>query len=79
MSAHAIDRQSKREVDMRDIVYVLKRGTHEEDKTGFDIRHQTWKYAIRGKAVGGCELRIIVAISDAVIVITAINLSKRRT
>ena len=78
ISTHAIDRQNKRKIDARDILYVLKQGVHEESKTGFDVGHQTWNYAIRGKTQDGHELRVIIAFSDEMIVITVILLSKRK-
>ena len=59
------------------MLYVLKNGCHEKQKTSFDEAFQKWKYAIRGKTLEDCELRVIVTIEDAgVLIITAINLAK---
>lgn len=48
-SKHAIDRESERQINLPDVLYVLKNGYHEKQKTSFDEAFQTWKYAVRGK------------------------------
>lgn len=48
-SRHAIQRQTERNIELEDALYVLKTGYHEKAKTTFDEIFQGWKYAIRGK------------------------------
>jgi hypothetical protein len=63
-SKHAIDRELEREIDLPDVLYVLKTGYHEKQKTSFDDAFQTWKYAVRGKTLDEIDIRIIVAFDE---------------
>ncbi len=63
-SKHAIDRELERKIELPDVLYVLKNGYHEKQKTSFDEVFQTWKYAIRGKTLDEIDIRIIVAFDD---------------
>jgi len=76
VSKHAIKRQSEREVNLRNILYVLTHGFHEEQKSLFDIAFQTWKYAIRGRTIDGIELRVIVGFAEEMLIITVIRVTK---
>lgn len=76
ITEHAISRQKQRSLKLPDIIEVLRNGFHEKDKTLFSTKFQTWNYAIRGKAVDGEEVRVIVAFEKDMIIITAIRLSK---
>lgn len=53
---HAMQRQLERSITQQDVLYVLLNGSHEEKKTSFDWKFQTWKYAIRGKTVDNVGL-----------------------
>lgn len=70
---HAIERQIQRKVSLRDIVFVLMHGFHEEGKDQFDVRRQSWRYAIRGKTPDNMDVRVVVAIENMVVVITVIK------
>ena len=75
---HATKRQNERLISAKDTLYVLKNGVHEEEKSGFDVKRQTWKYAVRGKTLDGIELRVIVAfLPDKMAIITVMALKKR--
>lgn len=63
-SKHAIDRELERTIGLPDVLYVLKNGYHEKQKTSFDEAFQTWKYAIRGKTLDEIDIRIIIAFDD---------------
>jgi hypothetical protein len=63
-SRHAIERGSEREIDIPDVLYVLKNGYHEKQKTSFDEAFQTWKYAVRGKTLDEIDIRIIIAFDN---------------
>lgn len=63
-SKHAIDRELERKIEMPDVLYVLKNGYHEKQKTSFDDAFQTWKYAVRGRTLDGMDIRIIIAFDD---------------
>jgi hypothetical protein len=73
VKAHAIVRQIQRSVSLRDVIFILKHGFHEEEKDQFDIKRQSWRYAIRGKTPDGIDIRVVVAIEKMVIVITVIK------
>jgi hypothetical protein len=57
----------------------LKNGFHERAYTVFEVKKQTWKYAIRGKTPDGIDLRIIVAFMDEMAIITVIKLTKGKS
>ncbi len=77
VTEHAISRQQLRSLKLPDILEVLRNGFHEKDKTIFSNKFQTWNYAIRGKAVDGGDVRVIVAFDKDMIIITAIRLPRR--
>ena len=71
---HAVKRQDERSILVEDILHVLKNGWHEEDKTLFSVKYQSWKYAIRGRTTDRVDLRIIVGFEDKVVVISVIKI-----
>ena len=74
LSIHASERKEERDIDVQDMMYVLKNGFHEEKKTTYDERYNSWKYAIRGTTVDGNDLRIIITfVTDDLLVITVIR------
>jgi hypothetical protein len=76
-SKHAIDREMEREIDLMDVLYVLKTGYHEKQKTTYDDIFHTWKYAIRGKTLDKCDIRIIVTFDDTgMLIITVMHVVK---
>ncbi len=77
-SKHAAERGVERWISFNDAVHVLKNGTHNEKKTSFDPRKQTWKYAIEGKTIDGIDARIIVAFEKGMIIITIIRLMRKK-
>ncbi len=74
---HTLERQTERSISLEDVLYVLKHGFHEEEKSGFDITRQTWKYAIRGKAFDKDELRAIVAFAEKMAIITVMWITRK--
>lgn len=76
-SKHAIERELEREIDIPDVLYVLKNGYHEKQKTSFDETFQTWKYAVRGKTLDEIDIRIIIAFDDTgMMIITVMHVVK---
>jgi hypothetical protein len=76
-SKHAIERELERKIDLPDVLYVLKNGYHEKQKTSFDELFHAWKYAIRGKTVDGIDIRIIIAFdSTGMMIITVMHVTK---
>lgn len=76
-SRHAIDREIERNIDLPDVLYVLKNGYHEKKKTTFDEEFQTWKYALRGKTLDEVDIRIIIAFDeDGIMIITVMRVSR---
>jgi pectin methylesterase-like acyl-CoA thioesterase len=76
-SDHAVKRGVERFISYQDTLYVLANGLHEKEKTTFDLKHQTWKYAIRGKTVDRIDTRVVVAFKEKMVVITVIRLIKK--
>lgn len=74
VSAHALQRQDQRLVNLQHVLYVLKNGNREEQKELFDVKRQMWKYAIRGKTIDGIYLRVIIAFEEEMIIITVMRL-----
>lgn len=74
VSAHALQRQNQRLVNLQHVLYVLKNGNREEKKELFDVKRQMWKYAIRGKTIDGVNLRVIVVFEEEMIIITVVRL-----
>lgn len=72
ISKHAAAQQAKRAIDMQDTLHILKNGTHERSKTL--LRNLVWKYAIRGKTEDLQEVRVIIAFSDEMVIITVIDI-----
>lgn len=76
-SKHTIDRKIERNIDLPDILYVLKNGYHEKQKTSFNEDFRTWKYAVRGKTLDKLEIRIIIAFDeDDMLIITVMHVLK---
>ena len=62
---------------MLDVLFVLKNGYHEKQKTSFDEEFQKWKYAVRGKTLDEVDIRIIVAFYDnGMMIITVMHVIK---
>ena len=72
LTEHAEEELENANLDLRDILQVLKAGNHEKTKTR--LEHSTWKYAIKGKTEERQEVRIIIAFVDEMIIITVIEL-----
>lgn len=76
-SRHARERLVERNIELPDILFVLKNGYHEKQKTSFDESFQTWKYAVRGKTLEGLDIRIIIAFDeDGMLIITVMHVLK---
>ena len=76
-SKHALDREAERRIILSDVVYVLKNGYHEKQKTSFDEVFLTWKYAIRGKTLDNLDIRVIIAFAaDGMLIITVMHVVK---
>ncbi|MBA3956806.1 MAG: DUF4258 domain-containing protein [Parachlamydiaceae bacterium] len=78
-SKHAIERERERErnIDLPDVLYVLRNGYHEKQKTTFDEVFETWKYAVRGKTIDESDIRIIIAFDDTgMMIITVMHVVK---
>jgi hypothetical protein len=72
---HALEEQKNDNLDLLDVLRVLKTGVHEKDKTILTNKH-VWKYAIRGKTEDLREVRVIIAFENEMIIITVIELKK---
>lgn len=78
LSRHAMERLRARSLELHDLVSILRRGFHEESKSVFNIKMQTWNYAIRGKTLDGVDARVVIAFEKDMIIITAIRLTNRK-
>jgi hypothetical protein len=79
ISIHAHQRQEQRSISLREILHVLKNGYHEKAYSIFEVKRQTWKYAIRGRTPDGIDLRVIVAFLEEMAIITVIEITKRKS
>ncbi len=70
-SDHALEELVNDNLDLRDIIHVLLHGRHDESKTIFSTKHQSWNYAISGKTIDGLDVRVIVAFEDIMMIVTA--------
>lgn len=76
-SRHALQRESERNIDLPDVIYVLRNGYHEKRKTSFDEAFQTWKYAIRGNTLDDIDIRVIIAFDDSgMMIITVMQVAQ---
>jgi hypothetical protein len=74
---HARDWKVERNLDLSDVLYVLKNGYHEKQQTSFDENFHVWKYAVRGKTFEGIDIRIIIAFDgDGMLIITVMHVLK---
>lgn len=76
-SKHAIQRQHEREIGILDVLYVLKTGREEKNKTKFDDDFQVWKYAVRGYTVENHDIRVIISFDETgMLIITVMHVIK---
>ena len=74
LSKHASEEQAKDDIDLSDTLHVLRTGVHEREKTSLDNKSQTWKYAIRGKTEDLKNVRVIIAFTSEMMIITIMEL-----
>jgi hypothetical protein len=74
LTKHAAEEQAKDNIDLQDTLQVLKTGYHEHEKTIFDIKFQVWKYAIRGRSEDSKDIRVIIAFSNEMMIVTVMEL-----
>ena len=74
LSRHAADEQAQDGLDLQDTLHVLKNGTHKETKTTFSNKYQAWHYAIEGKTEDRKTVRVVIAFSSEMMIITVIKL-----
>lgn len=74
LSHHARVRMDQRDVDLAEVRFVLRHGWHEKRKDSYEEAYQSWNYAIRGKTVDEKRLRVIVAFTEEMLVITVVDL-----
>lgn len=74
LTKHAEEELKNDDLDLNDALHVLKTGCHDHGKTGFDAKHQTWKYAIEGKTKDLKKVRVIIAFVEEMLIITVMEL-----
>ncbi|HEX4839887.1 MAG TPA: DUF4258 domain-containing protein [Rhabdochlamydiaceae bacterium] len=75
LTRHADEELKKDDLDLKDILYILKTGSHNKLKTQWNNRTQTWRYAIQGKTKEQKrEARIIIAFVDEMLIITVMEI-----
>lgn len=75
LTTHAFDRQNERAISLPETLFVLKNGFEDKRKTIFDIKWNTWKYAIRGKTLrDNLDVRVIVTFDkENMLIITVMH------
>jgi hypothetical protein len=78
VTSHAFIRQSERMISLPESLHILETGYEEKKKTCFDITHNTWKYAIRGKTIRDeLDVRIIIAFDEnGMLIITVMHIER---
>lgn len=74
LTRHAVKELENDDLDLSDVLHVLEMGKHNEGKTGFDTKQQTWKYAIEGLTIDLKKVRAIIAFVDEMLIITVMEL-----
>ncbi len=64
MSRHAEERMLERELNLPEVIYVLRNGYHEVSKDEFDALRLSWRYAIRGKTMDQKDVRVVVSLDN---------------
>ena len=75
---HAKQRMRERDITRQEVWHVLVNGWREPRKDKWSDEFNEWKYAIRGTTLDGRTLRVIVAVINSVIVITAMEIDVER-
>jgi hypothetical protein len=74
LSGHARLRMAERDIDLPEVLHVLRNGWHERKKDSFDEAYSSWNYAVRGQSLDKRNLRIVVTFDEGMLVVTAIDL-----
>ncbi len=74
LTKHAGEEQANDHIDLIDTLHVLRNGSHEKTKTNFSTKFQTWHYAIRGKTEDFKNVRVIIAFSNEMMIVTVMEL-----
>ncbi len=74
LTKHAEEELKNDDLDLNDALHVLRMGGHNQGKTGFDAKHQTWKYAFEGNTKDLKKMRVIIAFVEEMLIITVMEL-----
>lgn len=75
LTHHAIERLNQRDIELPDILHVLRTGYHEKIKDTWDLKYNSWNYSIRGKTTENDKIRVIVSFDEnGLLIITVIKL-----
>ena len=74
VTKHADAELKNDNLDLLDVVHVLKTGKHDHSKTGLDTHRQIWKYAIEGRIEDARKIRVIIAFIEEMLIITVMEL-----
>ena len=75
---HAKERMQERDITRQEIWHVLQNGWREPRKDAWNEAVKDWNYASRGMTLDGRTLRVIVAVVDRVIMVTAMEIDFER-
>jgi len=74
---HAAKRLNDCEVTTLKVVHILQNGWHEVRKDDWQVKHNAWNDAIRGRTLDQRKLRLAVALDpNGILIITVIDLDK---
>jgi hypothetical protein len=76
---HAKQRMRERVITRQEVWHVLVNGWREPRKDTWSEEFNEWKYAMRGTTLDGRVLRVIMAVVNSVIVITAMEIDVERS
>jgi hypothetical protein len=73
LTRHADEELKNDDLDLNDVLHILKNGKHNHKKTGFNNKRQMWHYAIDGITKDLKNVRVIIAFVGEMLIITAME------
>lgn len=70
---HAFQRMDERDVDLTELDYVLRKGSHVKKHDEWKEEFKDWNYGFCGKTFDGKRIRLAIAFANAILIVTVIN------
>jgi hypothetical protein len=76
LTLHAAKEQEKDELDLQDILHVLRFGAADKKRLEFHTKSQKWRYAIKGKTEESKIVTVILTFDTKMMIITVFKTGK---